>query len=88
MTLLTARELAEFLGLKPGTVLDKWERGELPGFKLGPSQNSPVRFDLDEVLAAGRRGKESASDPTPAPSPSLWHVGGASDPRRKGDDHA
>jgi excisionase family DNA binding protein len=49
--LLTARELADYLGLAPGTVLDKWERGELPGFKFGRA----VRFDLDEVLAAGRR---------------------------------
>jgi excisionase family DNA binding protein len=48
--LLTARELAEYLGLKPATVLDKWERGELPGFKFGRA----VRFDLDEVLATGR----------------------------------
>jgi excisionase family DNA binding protein len=48
--LLTARELADYLGLKPGTVLDKWERGELPGFKFGRA----VRFDLEEVLATGR----------------------------------
>ena len=49
--LLTARELGERLGLKPGTILDKWERGEIPGFKFGRA----VRFDLEEVLAAGRR---------------------------------
>jgi excisionase family DNA binding protein len=49
--LLTARELADVLGLKPGTVLDKFERGELPGFKFGGA----VRFDLGEVLAVGRR---------------------------------
>ena len=50
--LLTARELAEYLGLRPGTVLDKWERGELPGYKFGRA----VRFDLAEVLATGRPG--------------------------------
>jgi excisionase family DNA binding protein len=33
--LLTARELADYLGLAPATILDKWERGELPGFKFG-----------------------------------------------------
>ncbi len=49
--LLTARELADYLGLKPATVLDKWERGELPGFKFGRA----VRFDLDEILALGRQ---------------------------------
>ena len=48
--LLTARELAAYLGLSPATVLDKWERGELPGFRFGRA----VRFDLEEVLAAGR----------------------------------
>ncbi len=55
--LLTARELGERIGLKPDTVLDKWERGELPGYKFGLSPNAPVRFDLDEVLASGRKGR-------------------------------
>ena len=50
--LVTAAELAEHVGLKPGTVLDKWERGEWPGYKFGRA----VRFDLDEILALGRRG--------------------------------
>lgn len=44
--LLTARELAELLGFKPGTVLDMWERRELPGFKL---PNGAVRFRWSEV---------------------------------------
>jgi excisionase family DNA binding protein len=48
--LLTARELADYLGLAPATILDKWERGELPGFKFGRA----VRFELEEVLAVGR----------------------------------
>jgi hypothetical protein len=39
------------LGLKPGTVLDKWERGELPDYKIGRA----VRFDLNEVLALTRK---------------------------------
>jgi excisionase family DNA binding protein len=33
--LLTARELAELLGLSAGTVLDRFEHGDLPGFRLG-----------------------------------------------------
>jgi excisionase family DNA binding protein len=49
--LVTAAELAEYLGLKPGTVLDQWERGELPGHKIGRA----VRFDLDEILRLTRR---------------------------------
>lgn len=43
--LLTARELAELLGLSAGTVLDWFEAGRLPGFKLGRS----VRFRASEV---------------------------------------
>jgi excisionase family DNA binding protein len=54
--LFTARELGEYLGLAPATILDKWERGELPGFKFGRA----VRFDLEEVLAAGRQNGPSA----------------------------
>jgi excisionase family DNA binding protein len=50
MRLLTARELGEVLGLAPGTILDHWEAGKLPGYKFGRA----VRFDLDEVLEAGR----------------------------------
>lgn len=64
--LLTARELGEAIGLKPGTILDRWERGELPGYKFGRA----VRFDLDEVLAAGRRpGAEGEVSPTPYSHP-------------------
>jgi hypothetical protein len=67
--LLTARELADVLGLKPGTVLDKYERGEIPGFKWG-GPSSPVRFDLDEVLASGRRpGAGGEESPTPRKRP-------------------
>jgi excisionase family DNA binding protein len=58
--LLTAREIGEAIGLAPSTVLDKWERGELPGFKFGRA----VRFDLEEVLEAGR-GRRNASHSTP-----------------------
>ncbi len=49
--LVTARELAELLSLSSATVLDKWERGEFPGYKLGRA----VRFDPDEILALTRK---------------------------------
>jgi excisionase family DNA binding protein len=49
--LVTARELGELLGLAPGTILDKWERNELPGYKIGRA----VRFDPDEILKLTRR---------------------------------
>jgi hypothetical protein len=32
-------------------VLDKWERGELPGYRIGRA----VRFDPDEILALTRQ---------------------------------
>jgi excisionase family DNA binding protein len=46
--LLTARELADYLGYAPGTILDKWEAGQLPGFKL---PGGAVRFRPSEVEA-------------------------------------
>jgi predicted DNA-binding transcriptional regulator AlpA len=46
--LLTARELGDLLSFKPATVLDKWERGELPGFKL---PCGAVRFRWSEIDA-------------------------------------
>jgi excisionase family DNA binding protein len=49
--LVTARELAELLSLAPGTVLDQWEAGKLPGYKIGRA----VRFDPDEIHAMTRR---------------------------------
>ena len=44
--LVTACELGDLLGLKAGTVLDYWEAGKLPGYKIGRA----VRFDPDEIL--------------------------------------
>ena len=49
--LLTARELAEYLGVTAGTVLDWFEAGKLPGFRLGGRKGRPVRFRLSEVEA-------------------------------------
>jgi excisionase family DNA binding protein len=79
--LLTARELAAFLGLKPGTVLDKWERGELPGFKFGRA----VRFDLAEVLATGRPDGGGETPVTP-PRPAKGVVSALPVTRRGGSD--
>jgi excisionase family DNA binding protein len=45
--LLTAAELAEHLALTTGTILDWFEAGRLPGFKLG----RVVRFRESEVVA-------------------------------------
>ena len=59
--LLNARELAKYLGMSPGWVLDEWEAGRLPGFKLGDGRAAPVRFRPSEVeawLETRRRGPE------------------------------
>jgi excisionase family DNA binding protein len=81
--LLTARELAGYLGLKPGTVLDKWERGELPGFKFGRA----VRFDLEEILATGRPDGGGETPVTP-PRPVNGVVSVLPVTRRRGEEDA
>jgi excisionase family DNA binding protein len=49
--LLTAAEVADYLGLSPATILDRWERGDLPGFRLFGRKGGPVRFRLSELEA-------------------------------------
>lgn len=49
--LLTAREVAELLGIAPATVLDWFEAGRLPGFKIGGTERGRVRFRLSEIEA-------------------------------------
>ena len=79
MTLLTARELAEHIGLSPATVLDKWERGELPGYKFGRA----VRFDLAEVLATGRPDGGGATPVTPPRPAEGSTISRASHPKQR-----
>jgi excisionase family DNA binding protein len=50
--LVTAQELAEYLGLTAGTILDRFEKGDLPGFRLFGRKGGPVRFRLADVEAA------------------------------------
>jgi excisionase family DNA binding protein len=54
--LLKAREVGEMLGMSTAWVLDKWEAGALPGFRVG---GRAVRFRESEILEwleARRRG--------------------------------
>jgi excisionase family DNA binding protein len=65
--LLTAADLAEHLALSTSTVLDWFEAGRLPGFKLG----RVVRFRESEVLdwlEAQRRGPGTRGEVSPTPS--------------------
>jgi excisionase family DNA binding protein len=49
--LLTARELADLLGCSYSTVLDKFEAGLLPGYRLWGRKGGPVRFRESEIEA-------------------------------------
>ncbi len=60
--LLTAAKLADYLGFSASTILDMWERGDLPGFKIGRA----VRFRPAEVeawLEGCRRGPVPSQRP-------------------------
>lgn len=67
--LRTVAEIAELLGFTAGTILDWFESGRLPGFKVGRA----VRFRESEVLAwleaqrMGDGGGCNASYTTPPP---------------------
>ena len=49
--LLTAREVAERLGLSHSTVVDYAEAGDLPAFRLRGRKGAPLRFRWSEVEA-------------------------------------
>lgn len=61
--LLTARELAERWGVSADTILDRWQAGELPGFRIFGGERGPVRFRESEIAALEeewRRGPKAA----------------------------
>jgi len=80
--LFTARQLGEVLGLSTATVLDRFERGDLPGFRLFGRKGGPVRFKLSEIeetLASwrvegpGTRG-EAPATPSVLPTRGISYV--------------
>lgn len=48
MSLLTARQVGERWGISTETVLRRYRRGELPGYRLA---SNCLRFDEDELTA-------------------------------------
>jgi excisionase family DNA binding protein len=46
--LLTTRQVADFLGLSPETVLRRWRAGEIPGYRLA---SNVLRFRESEIEA-------------------------------------
>jgi excisionase family DNA binding protein len=64
--LLTARDVSAYLSVSTNTVLDWWERGDLPGFKLN---GRAVRFrpaEIEAWLEQQRRGPTSPGVPPTA----------------------
>jgi predicted DNA-binding transcriptional regulator AlpA len=82
--LLNADELGRLLGLSKGTILDRWERGDLPGFRLFGRKGGPVRFrlsEIEETLQAWRingPGARGEVSPTPSTLPARGVVSQAS----------
>ncbi len=56
--LLTTREVAAFLGMSPESVLRRYRRGELPGYRLSSNvlrfRESEIEAWLEECLRPGR----------------------------------
>jgi excisionase family DNA binding protein len=52
---ITAREVAERVGLSPDTILRYWREGRIPGRRL-PGTIRPVRFLWSEVEAVWKDG--------------------------------
>lgn len=92
--LLTAREVAELLGVSPATVLDRFQHGDLPGYRLFGKKGGPVRFRLSEIEARieGWRvsGPGAGGEVSPAPTadPTLGVVYEASPAPHRGGEHA
>jgi excisionase family DNA binding protein len=92
--LLTAREVAELLGVSPATVLDRFQHGDLPGYRLFGKKGGPVRFRLTEIEARieGWRvsGPGAGGEVSPAPTadPTLGVVYEASPAPHRGGEHA
>lgn len=54
-TIVTAKELGQYLKLSESTIYKLASEGELPGFKIGDSW----RFEMDEVLKLIKESKKT-----------------------------
>jgi excisionase family DNA binding protein len=48
--LLTARQVADHLGVNPETILRRWRAGEFPGYRLSHGALRFAESDIDEWL--------------------------------------
>lgn len=67
--LLTAAELGKLLGLSTSTVLDRWQSGDLPGYRLFGRKGGPVRFRFSEIEAALQTWRAGAGGEAPTTPP-------------------
>jgi excisionase family DNA binding protein len=73
---VTAREVAERLGLSPDTILRDYRDGKIPGRRL-PGTIRPVRFLWSEVEAAWAGLATEAADEVRRAWTSRWGAGAA-----------
>ena len=70
--LLTARQVGELLGLSTETVLRKWRKGDLPGFRIASNVLRFAPADINAWLQATRQGSgaggEAPTTPTAGPT--------------------
>lgn len=91
--LLNADELGQLLGVTKGTVLDRWERGDLPGYRLFGKKGGPVRFRLSEIEQTLQRwrvngpGAGEEVSPTPTADPARGVVSQLSPTHNREEDH-
>jgi excisionase family DNA binding protein len=64
---ITAREVADRVGLSPDTILRYWRDGRIPGRRM-PGTVRPVRFLWSEVEAAWQDGVQMSIDDVPGVS--------------------
>jgi excisionase family DNA binding protein len=85
--LLKTRELGDLLGFSAGWVQDRYEAGDLPGFKLG----GRLRFRESEVEAwleskRASAGGEAPATPLRSPGGVVSHL--PATPRKRGGEDA
>lgn len=68
--LLTAKELANYLKLKPGTLYPKIRRGEIPAFKVFNKEWRFKKSDVDKWINENIKAKSEIEIQQPAVSQS------------------
>lgn len=76
--LLTAREVAELLGLSPASVLRRWRAGELPGYRLA---SNVLRFSERDITAWLEERRSGPSLPSSMPYGTLSRMSYSTDSR-------